>query len=538
MKNFWNHLRITHRFMVVLGAFVLCVLVMAGIGLSGLALARDGMQNLYQGAMVRSQMSEQIVSLQADTRMQVLLAFQHDPEGSLFAAHDHDLREHLDAIANNQASAGEIHKSLVADTQDPEELALLDGAAQARAAWRPKVQSAVEALENGNFSAQVMNDFLIAARNEGANVVMAMEMLRTHQLMQAHAYYSQSEERYRWALWVFGGAALLLLLPSLLLALALLQRLKKGFQTAGRALEHIADSDLSRTVSHDGTDEIGSMLLHMERMRTRLAQTVGRVKAGTVAIAGASAQVAAGAQDLSGRTEQQASALEQTASATEELSSTVQHNADNAVQASQLAGEARRAVQAGGDIVGEMVQTMAAIDQSAHKIVDIIGVIDGIAFQTNILALNAAVEAARAGEQGRGFAVVAGEVRSLAQRSAEAAREVQRLITDAVSKAETGNQQAAQAGTAMQNILGGIQRVTSIVDEIATASREQATGLAQINQAVGHLDGVTQQNAALVEETSAASSALQQQASSLAALADTFRLAEQAGAADPVMALA
>ena len=524
MLNVWNRLRITHRFMVVLGAFVLCVLVMAGIGLSGMALARDDLRSLYQEAMVRSQMSDQIVQLQTDTRMQVLLAFQHDPKGELAAAHDHDIREHLEAIANNQSNANAIHKSLVQDSKDAEELALLEGAAQARAAWRPKLRNALDALERQDFSAQVMADFLAATRNEGAQVLMTMEMLRTHQLMLAHAFYNQSEERYQRALWVFGGAAALLLLPSLLLALALLQRLTRGFQSASTALRQMAASDLSHPVHHDGADEIGDMLQHLETMRSNLGQVVGQVKAGTVAIAGASAQVAAGAQDLSGRTEQQASALEQTASATEELSSTVQHNADNAIQASQLAGEARRAAQNGGDIVGHMVQTMSEIDQSAKKIVDIIGVIDGIAFQTNILALNAAVEAARAGEQGRGFAVVAAEVRRLAGRSAEAAREVQRLISDAVAKAENGNIQAAQAGSAMHDIVGGIQRVASIVDEIASASREQASGLAQINQAVGHLDGVTQQNAALVEETSAASNALQQQASHLAALADTFRL--------------
>jgi hypothetical protein len=193
----------------------------------------------------------------------------------------------------------------------------------------------------------------------------------------------------------------------------------------------------------------------------------------------------------------------------------------------------KKIAEQGGDVVAEVVDTMKGINDSSRKIADIIGVIDGIAFQTNILALNAAVEAARAGEQGRGFAVVAGEVRSLAGRSAEAAREVQALITDAVNKAEMGNAQAAQAGTSMQEIVSGIQRVAGIVDEIALASREQASGLAQINQAVSHLDGVTQQNAALVEQSSAAAAALQQQAHHLAEVADTFRLEEQAGLRRP-----
>ncbi len=303
----------------------------------------------------------------------------------------------------------------------------------------------------------------------------------------------------RWRCGFLVVQPLLLVLPSVLLALALLTRLKGGFMTASTALKQIARQRFVHPVPHGGTDEIGYMLQHMEGMRSELVARGRQCQNRGGAIASASAQVAAGTLDLSSRTEQQASALEETASATEELSSTVQQNADNAVQANQLAGEARRMAQNGGDIVGQMVSTMAEINQSAKKIVDIISVIDGIAFQTNILALNAAVEAARAGEQGRGFAVVASEVRSLAGRSAEAAREVQALITDAVNKAEMGNAQAAQAGTSMQEIVSGIQRVAGIVDEIALASREQASGLAQINQAVSHLDGVTQQNAALVE---------------------------------------
>ena len=533
MASLWNSWRITHRFIAMLAAFMVSILVVAGIGLSGMASARDDLRQLYEGAMMRSQMAEQIVQIQNDTRLQVLLAFQHAPGSELAEAHDHPIQVHLDAIATNQSTAIGVHKTLVEDSQTDEERALLDEATKARQAWRPKLAQALEAINRNDFSAQVMGDFLEAARNEGTQVHMTMEAFRAHQLIRASTLYNHAEERYALALWIFGGAALLLVLPSVLLALALLTRLKGGFMTASTALKQIADNDLSHPVPHSGTDEIGCMLQHMEGMRSNLSRAVGNVKTGAGAIASASAQVAAGTLDLSSRTEQQASALEETAAATEELSSTVQQNADNAVQANELAGEARRMAQNGGDIVGQMVSTMAEINQSAKKIVDIISVIDGIAFQTNILALNAAVEAARAGEQGRGFAVVAGEVRSLAGRSAEAAREVQALITDAVNKAEMGNAQAAQAGTSMQEIVSGIQRVAGIVDEIALASREQASGLAQINQAVSHLDGGTQQNAALVERSSAAAAALQQQAHHLAEVADTFRLEEQAGLRRP-----
>ena len=533
MASLWNSWRITHRFIAVLAAFVVSVLVIAGIGLAGMSSASKSLKALHDESMARSQLASESVEQTLNNRMQVLLSFQHDPNGELASIHDHPVTEHLEAIAANQARANAIHKQLAEGNLSAQERSLLTAVEAARAAWRPKLAAAIESIRNNDYSATTMAAFLAATRVEGVQVLKTAEALRSYQIEQAHLHYQAAEARYTQALWIFAAALLLLVVPSVLLALALLTRLKGGFMTASTALKQIADSDLSHPVPHSGTDEIGYMLQHMEGMRSNLSHAVANVKTGAGAIASASAQVAAGTLDLSSRTEQQASALEETAAATEELSSTVQQNADNAVQANELAGEARRMAQNGGDIVGQMVSTMAEINQSAKKIVDIISVIDGIAFQTNILALNAAVEAARAGEQGRGFAVVAGEVRSLAGRSAEAAREVQALITDAVSKAEMGNAQAAQAGTSMQEIVSGIQRVAGIVDEIALASREQASGLAQINQAVSHLDGGTQQNAALVERSSAAAAALQQQAHHLAEVADTFRLEEQAGLRRP-----
>ena len=533
MASLWNSWRITHRFIAVLAAFVVSVLVIAGIGLAGMSSASKSLKALHDESMARSQLASESVEQTLNNRMQVLLSFQHDPNGELASIHDHPVTEHLEAIAANQARANAIHKQLAEGNLSAQERSLLTAVEAARAAWRPKLAAAIESIRNNDYSATTMAAFLAATRVEGVQVLKTAEALRSYQIEQAHLHYQAAEARYTQALWIFAAALLLLVVPSVLLALALLTRLKGGFMTASTALKQIADSDLSHPVPHSGTDEIGYMLQHLEGMRSNLSRAVANVKTGAGAIASASAQVAAGTLDLSSRTEQQASALEETASATEELSSTVQQNADNAVQANELAGEARRMAQNGGDIVGQMVSTMAEINQSAKKIVDIISVIDGIAFQTNILALNAAVEAARAGEQGRGFAVVAGEVRSLAGRSAEAAREVQALITDAVNKAEMGNAQAAQAGTSMQEIVSGIQRVAGIVDEIALASREQASGLAQINQAVSHLDGGTQQNAALVERSSAAAAALQQQAHHLAEVADTFRLEEQAGLRRP-----
>ena len=529
MSLSWNQLRITQRFIVVLCAFVLSVVAVAATGLWGLSSARDSLKSLHDEAMARSLLAGQSIESTLQNRMQVLLAFQHAPAGGLASIHDHPATAHLDAIAAIQSAANALHKQIGQGITDPRERALYDAAMEARKPWRAELDKAVQAIRKEDYAAETMAAFLAAGRKEGEAVVKTMGALRSYQVEHANAALQAAQKRYELALWIFALAAVLLVLPSVLLALALLARLKNGFAIAHTAAAHIAASDLTHSIALQGSDEIGRLCTEMETMRGNLAEVVGRVKAGTGAIAGASTQVAAGALDLSSRTEQQASALEETASATEQLSGTVQQNADSAAQANQLAAQAKDVAAHGGAVVTQVVQTMQAINQSAAKIVDIIGVIDGIAFQTNILALNAAVEAARAGEAGRGFAVVASEVRALAGRSADAAREVKALITDSVAKTQAGNAQAAQAGTAMQEIMDGIQRVAGIVDEIALASREQASGLSQINQAVAHLDGVTQQNAALVEQTSAASSSLQQQAQDLAALAGTFQLPQQQG---------
>ena len=281
-------------------------------------------------------------------------------------------------------------------------------------------------------------------------------------------------------------------------------------------------------------DEPGKLLHALHRMSSGLVGLVGDVRSGTDTIATASAQIAAGNLDLSSRTEEQASSLEQTAASMEELTSTVKQNAENARQANQLAANASDVAQRGGAVVSDVVQTMASIDQSSKKIVDIIGVIDGIAFQTNILALNAAVEAARAGEQGRGFAVVASEVRNLAQRSASAAKEIKALIDDSVGKVAAGTRLVGQAGSTMDEVVASIGRVTAIMAEISHASIEQTTGIEQINMSITQMDQVTQQNAALVEQAAAAADAMQEQAAKLADAVSIFKLGN--GAAGPARA--
>ncbi|CAN7254260.1 methyl-accepting chemotaxis protein [Massilia sp. LjRoot122] len=288
--------------------------------------------------------------------------------------------------------------------------------------------------------------------------------------------------------------------------------------------EKVASGDLASRITAGSRDETGQLMRALGAMNDSLAGIVGRVREGTGTIAVASSEIAAGNQDLSARTEQQASALEETAASMEELTSTVKQNADNARQANRLAGEAAMIAGQGGEMVAEVVETMGAINASSRRIADIIGVIDGIAFQTNILALNAAVEAARAGEQGRGFAVVASEVRSLAHRSASAAKEIKLLIDDSVAKVAEGSEQVDRTGVTMNEIVRSIGQVTTIMNEIANASEEQRAGIEQVNGAIVEMDRVTQQNAALVEEAAAAAVAMQEQAAGLSQVVGTFRL--------------
>ncbi|CAN7695850.1 methyl-accepting chemotaxis protein [Pseudoduganella sp. LjRoot289] len=306
---------------------------------------------------------------------------------------------------------------------------------------------------------------------------------------------------------------------------------------AVKVAQTVAEGDLTSHIEVTSKDETGQLLQALKDMNDSLVNIVGQVRSGTDTIAAASNQIASGNLDLSSRTEQQAGSLEETASSMEEMTSTVKQNADNARQANQLAISASEVALKGGTVVSQVVDTMESINASSRKIVDIIGVIDGIAFQTNILALNAAVEAARAGEQGRGFAVVASEVRNLAQRSAAAAKEIKTLIGDSVEKVDIGARLVDEAGSTMQAIVESIKSVTDIMGEITAASQEQTSGIDQINQAISQMDQVTQQNAALVEEAAAAAGSLQDQAGGLAQVVSVFKLnATHAAAVTPLRA--
>ncbi|SEO58212.1 methyl-accepting chemotaxis protein [Duganella sp. CF517] len=410
-------------------------------------------------------------------------------------------------------------------------------------------------------SAGPLNDkaFALALENkdeEAAAVVMTQAGPATQRWQDAmddyaalhrqdnHEHVAEAGKSYQraWMLMlVLSGLAIAIgVVAAVTIGRSLLRQLGGEPAYAAEIAGRIAAGDLTMTVDTRAGD--GHSMLHaMKLMREALAGIVAEVRSGTETIATASTQIATGNQDLSSRTEEQASALEETASSMEQLTSAVRQNNDNARQANQLAHAASEVARQGGQAVSEVVGTMGAINASSRKIVEIIAVIDGIAFQTNILALNAAVEAARAGEQGRGFAVVASEVRNLAQRSASAAKEIKQLIGDSVEKVEIGSRQVEQAGVTMNEVVASVRRVTTIMADIANAGDEQSLGIEQINKAVIEMDGVTQQNAALVEQAAAAAEALQQQAVNLERVVSVFRVdggGAPAKRASPAMAVA
>jgi len=335
----------------------------------------------------------------------------------------------------------------------------------------------------------------------------------------------KADEMFNTAITLIGGLLVAIVVCAFALAVFVARIVSRPLNDAVTVAQRVAQGDLSMHIQATGKDETGLLMQSLRSMNDSLQHLVGQVRNGTDTIGTASAEIAAGNLDLSSRTEQQAGSLEETASAMEQLTATVKQNADNARQANQLAASASQIASDGGEVVDEVVQTMGAINESARKIVDIISVIDGIAFQTNILALNAAVEAARAGEQGRGFAVVASEVRSLAQRSATAAKEIKELIDTSVEKVDAGSALVGRAGSTMTEVVASVKRVTDIVGEITAASNEQSTGIEEINRAITQMDQVTQQNAALVEQAAAAAQSLQHEANRLTEAVSVFKLA-------------
>ena len=442
---------------------------------------------------------------------------------AIFKAVDRGYITQLEAeMASTSKRTLENLQRVEALVQDRAGKDLLATADTARKAYRDQRQAVQHAHNGGEPNVATLVDRDLRPLAEG--YLAALHGLRAHMVSQVQSSQRESARMARTSQWLLGLGTLAAVLLGGLLAMQVTRSIVRPVQRGRAAAEAIAQGDLTQPIDVRSQDEIGQLLQALSGMQTRLAAIVGHVRSNAEGVATASAEIARGNSDLSARTEQQASALEETAASMEQLGSTVRQNADNARQANQLAVNASSVAVQGGTVVAQVVQTMKGINDSSRQIGDILGVIDSIAFQTNILALNAAVEAARAGEQGRGFAVVAAEVRSLAQRSAEAAREIKGLIQTSVERVEQGTVLVDKAGATMAEVVQAIGRVTDIVGEISAASSEQSTGVAQVGEAVMQMDQATQQNAALVEQSAAAADSLKAQSGQLVEAVSVFQL--------------
>ena len=431
------------------------------------------------------------------------------------------LLERAKASMNKGQAEYEYYKSLARPAEAAEALKEIDESYEALV--RQGLTPLVAALEKADMPAYQKQVQTVQDALEGryARAIEGFDFWRASKTLDAHEV---AQVRYQFVLMAVGAGGVIAALLVFATYVFLRRRVLLPLKEAGHHFDRIAGGDLTARVDVRNTNEIGQLFAALKRMQESLTRTVASVRRGVDEINVGSHEIAAGNTDLSSRTEQQAASLEETAASMEQLASTVKQNADNARQANQLAASASDVAERGGSAVSEVVSTMQEISGSSRKISEIVSVIDGIAFQTNILALNAAVEAARAGEQGKGFAVVAGEVRSLAQRSAQAAKEIKGLIEDSVTKVGAGSEQVERAGATMQEIVASVKRVTDIMGEISAASEEQSSGIDQVNRAVSQMDEVTQQNAALVEEAAAAAGSLQEQAQRLAEAVAVFKI--------------
>jgi methyl-accepting chemotaxis protein len=521
MKN----LKISVRLYMLIAISSAIMLVLGLYGLRGLAQTDAGLKTVYEDRTVSLGLLSDVQGLLLENRLALLsMVANATPE---------ELQRGTGDLEKNSAEIDKLWAAYMATKATAEEEKIAKQMTEDRSKFRAEgLAPTVAALKAGNYDEAKKLSFE-KVRPLYVPIRKAVSALNDIQMAEAKAEFEAAQSRYNtslivsWAL-ILGGVAF-----AVVFGWVLVSGITRDLAQAMQATTAVEQGDLTFPIRADSNDEIGHLLRSLQGMQAGLVKVVSNVRSGSEGVATASSEIAQGNNDLSARTEQQASALEETAASMEELSATVKQNADSARQANQLAMNASTVAVRGGEVVGQVVETMKGINDASRKISDIISVIDGIAFQTNILALNAAVEAARAGEQGRGFAVVASEVRSLAGRSAEAAKEIKQLINASVERVEQGTSLVDQAGTTMTEVVSSIKRVTDLMGEISAASNEQSAGVSQVGEAVVQMDQVTQQNAALVEEMAAAASSLQNQAADLVQVVAIFKLGagDYAGAA-------
>nr|WP_319563906.1 methyl-accepting chemotaxis protein [uncultured Rhodoferax sp.] len=511
-----NQLKISTRLSLLIALMSALLIVIGSFGLNGISQTNDALKSVYEDRTVPIGQIAEINALNLRNRLAIA--------GALLDPTPGEINQGIADITANITSIQKIWASYASSNLTPEEDRLAKKLAEDRARFvQEGLQPTIAALRANDMDGARQLVFekirtLYAPVREDINNLMQL------QVDVAQHEYTAAQARYEAQRWWFIGTILAGLLVAILLGIGMIRSISRSLGEALTIANAVAQGDLSHHIQLDGKDEVSQVLVALSDMQGSLSKVVNTVRQGSESVAAASSQIAQANHDLSARTESQASALEETAASMEQLSATVKQNADSATQANQLALSASATAVHGGEVVAQVVETMKHINDSSKRIFDIISVIDSIAFQTNILALNAAVEAARAGEQGRGFAVVATEVRSLAGRSAAAAKEIKALIGASVERVEQGSTLVDQAGVTMGDVVSSIMRVTDIMGEISAASREQSQGVSQVGEAVTQMDQVTQQNAALVEEMAAAASSLRTQAQDLVGTVAVFKL--------------
>jgi methyl-accepting chemotaxis protein len=504
------------RLAAAFSAILLLLIGIAAFGSINVDRVHDNVEKMYGENVVALQSLGQMNALILRNRI-LVMDMTARPEPANVDKRDAELRANLEKVTK-------AWEQFLKTDQTAQEKALGDEFIRAHTAYvRDGLLPVRDAVRAGKL------DEAISLYREKISPLSPAVQDAVGKLLQSQVDQAAADlaEAARSEKWVYVGSAIMTtiaLLAGASLAWVSTRSITRPVAEAVRVAQTVAAGDLRSDIQVTSQDEVGRLMSALAQMQASLVNMVGTVRGNAGSVATASAQIAQGNQDLSQRTEEQASALQQTAASMEQLGTTVKHNAANAQQANRLAIEASGVAVQGGTVVAQVVDTMKGINDASKRIADIIGVIDGIAFQTNILALNAAVEAARAGEQGRGFAVVASEVRSLAQRSAEAAKEIKNLISASVERVEQGSALVDQAGTTMTRVVGSIKRVSDIVGEISSASTEQSTGVAQVGEAVSQMDQATQQNAALVEQSAAAAESLKGQAQKLVQAVELFKL--------------